>query len=636
MHMNASLPGTHWLTNLEFRKKFWLIMLIFTLPMLYSARFIYQSESEAIAKTESQLNAMTASRSLLEQHSQVIDKQLQATLSGSSVNWSAIVPNNSSQDTDQLQTIVSNQEPAARKFRQWMQQLESTLEVQALSSGLLLDQHQQTVLNAQLQAIDLPRFHSVLAALTDHAITMARAGQFTPDSYIGLSQLYSQAGLQRAALDNKMALLSDTELLQQWQRSQRIIGAYINRIKQEFIDSDSLQADARLLFEEGKQVSAQLHKFSSELHARFLHQNQQHKQTSSRQLWVAATVFVVMAALAIYLVMAVNLSLSHNIKRVAGMARDIEQGHLDGGYPASGQDELGQVVDSLANAIRQMRDTVCAISENTQSLSSTSTTLSHSAQQLSVLGTTQKQQVGHIAEAANSLQQSAEEVDQLCRSAEQESSNTQKTAQSSAQRSEQSAGVIRQLAETIRDAADRITALAAQTAEIAGVTDVIKTIAEQTNLLALNAAIEAARAGEQGRGFAVVADEVRTLATRTQESTEEIEATIGSLQQVAEQAVDAMNNACDQANQGEQESLATGEAMTTILNSMASINQVIQQLTSAGTQQSHIASDISQNIFTVDGSASELLQQSHEVAASAEAVSAQSMQLSQQSGRFRI
>ena len=634
--MPASLPGTHWLADVEFRKKFWLIIALLSLPMLYSAWFIFQAENEAINKAREQQQAAEQNYQLLEIHNQAIKDQLSASNSGSPVNWSQRIPAiANATDRQRLQQIANSNSNEVAKFRQWMQQLEQMLESQALISGLLLDRHKQTVVIGQLQSIDIPRFASVLAALTSHAVNMAKAGQFSPDGYIGLSQLFSQAMIQQEALNNKMMLL-DQPLKQQWQNYQQATSAYLMEIKREFIDSNSLTASASALYSQGQKVADNMMALDQRLHDEFQTLNQQHQGDASNRLMTSAVVFIIMAGIAVYLVSAVNVSLSSNIQLVARMAEDIEQGALAGGYPASGKDELGHVVNSLAIAIDQMRETICAITDNTQNLSSTSTTLNHSAHQLSDLGTSQKQKVERITSAASSLQDSAQLVEQLCRNAEQESRNTQETAQSSAERSDQSATVIRNLATTIRDASERISALAAQTAEIAGVTDVIKTIAEQTNLLALNAAIEAARAGEQGRGFAVVADEVRTLATRTQESTEEIESTIGSLQTVAEEAVVAMNNACEQANQGEQESLATGEAMNSILASMASINDVIQQLTSAGSQQAQVASDISQNIFMVDESASGLLAQSQEVAASATAVSEQSNNLSQQSNRFTV
>jgi len=165
--------------------------------------------------------------------------------------------------------------------------------------------------------------------------------------------------------------------------------------------------------------------------------------------------------------------------------------------------------------------------------------------------------------------------------------------------SSQNKATIEQLAREVDDASQVINQLHKDSASIGGILDVIRGIAEQTNLLALNAAIEAARAGEQGRGFAVVADEVRSLASKTQESTQEIQAMIESLQVGAEAAVSAMSKGKQQAESCVEQSDLANTALDSITAAVAQAHNVSEEISTAAHEQQQVSQEISERLESI-------------------------------------
>ncbi len=215
----------------------------------------------------------------------------------------------------------------------------------------------------------------------------------------------------------------------------------------------------------------------------------------------------------------------------------------------------------------------------------------------------QQHETDQVATAMNEMSATVEEVARHAASAAEAAHNADAAANEGAAIAEQTRVGIEALVQEVERAAAVIKKLNEESNNIGVVLDVIKNIAEQTNLLALNAAIEAARAGEQGRGFAVVADEVRTLASRTQQSTEEIEQMICRLQAGATESVDVMGSALEKGHEGARRVERTAAALSNILDAVEAINEMNTQIATAAEEQSAVANEINRNIANISEAA---------------------------------
>ena len=267
--------------------------------------------------------------------------------------------------------------------------------------------------------------------------------------------------------------------------------------------------------------------------------------------------------------------------------------------PNLGEDELGHI----ARNAETIRGAMSAIIDE---LDQSSGSLEVSASQLQeVIAITRKgveQQLSEteqVASAINEMNSTMQEVVEQARLASESAEEADHDARNGRRVVSRTIDDIDSLSREMEQASTTVAGLQQRSEEIGSVLDVIKGISQQTNLLALNAAIEAARAGEQGRGFAVVADEVRALATRTQKATEEVEEMIDQLQQGARQVVEVMEQSREHAQKSAQQSAEAGSSLESITAAVNNINQMNAHIASASSQQLGMADEINHNIIKI-------------------------------------
>ena len=316
-------------------------------------------------------------------------------------------------------------------------------------------------------------------------------------------------------------------------------------------------------------------------------------------MFTTATVLLTVMSIIIYLYSAFFLSVQYSIARFFSAAQKIAQGDLTQRINFDGKDEMGQLRDAfneMTSEVRGILSTVKDTAENVGEKVSDVETIANSSRQAV---NTQMAQTEEVANTITDMSERAITVVSMAGDAEQ-------AALSGADRSTQAGEVVnnvisdvQHLSEEMSNSMEAVNRLADNSTNISSILGTIKGIAEQTNLLALNAAIEAARAGEQGRGFAVVADEVRTLASRTQGSAEEIEGLIKEVQQNIQRAVDTMEVNRTMVDKTVDSSGQVGEALESIQGSMREIQSKTLEIVSTASNQQEAAKALDNNLSVI-------------------------------------
>ena len=281
------------------------------------------------------------------------------------------------------------------------------------------------------------------------------------------------------------------------------------------------------------------------------------------------------------------------------------EGDLTIRVPVDTNDEVGELGTSFNAFVEKLQSIIGEISNASSQMASASKEMTEVVEQTSTGIGQQKQETSMVATAITEMTATVLEVASNAEGASSAAGKANNEAKEGRQIVHSTVEAITNLATSIENSASVMEELKKNSADIGTVLDVIKSIAEQTNLLALNAAIEAARAGEQGRGFAVVADEVRTLAQRTQQSTTEIESLIDNLQNGAEQAVKVMTKSREQTDLSVEKAQHAGQSLSSITQSVETILQMNTQIATASEEQSAVSEEIQRNVVNIQNIAEE-------------------------------
>ncbi|MDU8570840.1 methyl-accepting chemotaxis protein [Pseudomonas syringae] len=360
-------------------------------------------------------------------------------------------------------------------------------------------------------------------------------------------------------------------------------------------------------------------------------------QTAYQQtLWVVGIFIAVGVITTLLLAWMYTRSLTGPIGDSLSIAQRIATNDLSKDIPQHGTDEAAKLIAALATMQANLRNALTLIGDSSTQLAATSEEMHAVTEDASRTIQRQTNEIEMAATAVNEMSAAVEEVASNAASASEVTSQSSTAAMAGRAQVDETVTAINLMVSKVQITSTEVQGLAVMATDISKVLDVIRAIAEQTNLLALNAAIEAARAGEAGRGFAVVADEVRALAHRTQQSTREIEQMVGSIQTGTGNAVSAMEQTSVQAHKTLEMANGAGKALLEITESISQINERNLMIATAAEEQAQVAREVDRSLVSIRDLSSQTSEGSNQTAIATAELSTLASSLNRLTRQFRV
>ncbi len=359
-------------------------------------------------------------------------------------------------------------------------------------------------------------------------------------------------------------------------------------------------------------------------------------QSISQILMVLLVMTIITIISGIFTAWYITSGVVRPLNRAVDVSNSIANGDLTVKIESDSNDETGQLLHSMGNMVGNLKKLIADMKATSDNMASASEQLSSSSEEMSKGVISQSDRSTQIASAAHEMSQTIVEIAKNASSITLSASDTAKIAKEGENIVDKSVSEVKDIATTVSESSKVMVSLGERSKQIGDIVRVISEIADQTNLLALNAAIEAARAGEQGKGFAVVADEVRKLAERTAKATSEIGSMIGAIQDEVQKSVTSMDEVSKMVGSGVEFSTQTGEALEKIVASVSELQMMVQQIASATEEMSATSEQISGDIMAVANVSKETSTGSEQIAEASSEVARLASRLLEMGGQFKV
>lgn len=646
-------PAIKFMGRLNYAAKFGLISFLFTLPLVFLSGQVFLSAFETVKKTEAELAGINAIDDLLQLVHKVEyyrdyaaslpffdNPELLQRMSQHHLEMDAYIKNLiNNAPTEELQNNLNswNQEFAKRlsvdgenrqngfagqrqHYQAALDKLRSLIRQYSQTSGLSLDADPSVQALVSVLLSDMPKVFDAAGSARSLGVYGSLEQYLKSNTFDVLNSAYDEliaaesvmGVVLAAANESGVASLGDTT-----QTAIQSLEAIRFKLDDELISALEVtmtwQDFSTFVDEEWKKLQA----IEQQVMPLIKTKLQQRLETQQNKVRNFVIVIAVVLSVIAYLYIAFFMSIRYTIKRFSKTAGDIANGDLTREIKFQGQDEMGHLRDAFNSMVANIRTTLAAVKESATSVTNNVNEVEGIANRSRQAVQAQLEQTHQVSEVLSSMVDRAVVVTQLAEAAEVAAKTGQQKSDQAGQVVSNVMGEVQRLSGEMENSMEAVNRLAENSSSISSILETIKGIAEQTNLLALNAAIEAARAGEQGRGFAVVADEVRTLASRTQGSAQEIEELIGDVQQNIVSAVDTMKVNRDMVEKTVANSEQVGTTLTEIQASMGDIQSKTNDIVVSAGEQKNNATALETNLDSIRLSGEET---SHNAEGTVEAV----------------